>query len=173
MARPEKVAQVDAVRESFENARAVVLADFTGLDVEHITQLRRLCREANVEFKVVKNTLAKLGVKGTPAEDLSEHFQGPVALAVSRETEHVPAKVLAEFAKEHEKPTFKAGYVDGNVIDVTRVIALSKLPSKEELLSKLLGSVQGPANGLVGCLQGPLRNLISVMGQIKEQKEQS
>jgi len=173
MPRPEKVAHVDAVRTSFEGARSVILADFTGLDVEKITELRRLCREAGVEFRVVKNTLARLGIKDTPAEGLTDYFEGPVALAYSSEAENLPAKVLAEFAKEHEKPTFKAGFVDGNVIDATGVIALSKLPSKEELISKLLGSIQGPANGIVACLQGPLRNLISVMGQIKEQEEQS
>ncbi len=171
MARPEKVAQVEAVRAIFTSARSVVLNDFTGLDVEKISQLRRICRENGVEFRVVKNTLARRGVEGTPAEELAKFFEGPTALAYSTEAEHLPAKVLAKFAEEHEKPQFKAGFVEGKVIDLEQVIALSKLPSREELIAKLLGGIQAPATGLVACLQGPLRNLISVLNQIKDQKE--
>jgi large subunit ribosomal protein L10 len=171
MARPEKVARVERVAAVFEDARSVVLNDFTGLDVEKISELRRLCRENNVEFRVVKNTLAKLGVKGTAAEGLEGYFEGPTALAVSRESENAAAKILAEFAKEHEAPKFKAGFVDGNVIDATEVIALSKLPSKDEMLSRVLVGIMSPATGLVGVLQGPLRNLVSVLNQIKESKE--
>jgi len=171
VARPEKVARVDEVRAMFEETRSVVLSDFTGLDVAKISELRGLCRKNNVEFKVVKNTLAKLGVKDTDADGLSGYFEGPTAIAISREAENVPAKVLADFAKEHEAPKFKAGFVDGNVIDATAVLQLAMLPSKEELLAKLMGCIQGPGNGLVGCLQGPLRNLVSVLNQLKEQKE--
>ena len=171
MARPEKVAQVQAVTELFEDSRSVVLNDFTGLDVEKISKLRRVCRENDVEYRVVKNTLAKLGIKGTDAESLSAHFEGPTAIAVSRDAENTPAKVLAEFAKEHEGPKFKAGYVDGNVIDATAVLALSKLPSKEEMVARILGGIQSPATGLLACLQGPLRNLMNVLKQIKEQEE--
>ena len=173
MARPEKVAQVDAVTAMINDARSVILSDFTGLDVEKISKLRSLCRENNVQFRVVKNTLARLGIKGTSAEGLSGLFEGPTAVAISREDEYSAAKVIAKFAEEHEVPKFKGGFVDGNVVDATVVLALSKLPSKEELVSMLLSGIQGPANGLVGCLQGPLRNLVSVLNQIKEQKEQS
>jgi large subunit ribosomal protein L10 len=171
MARPEKVARVDRVTEVFKDARSVILNDFTGLDVEKISELRKLCRESNVEFRVVKNTLARLGVKDTPAAGLAEFFEGPTALAVSRESENVAAKILAKFAEEHEAPKFKAGFVDGNVIDATEVLALSKLPSKDELLSMILAGIKAPANGLVGVLQGPLRNFVSVLNQIKETKE--
>lgn len=172
MARPEKIARVERVAESFKDARSVILNDFTGLDVEKISQLRKLCRENNVEFRVVKNTLAKRGVKDTPAEGLTKYFEGPTAIAVSREDENTAAKILAKFAEEHEAPKFKAGFVDGNVIDETAVLALSKLPSKEELLSKMLAGIMSPATGLVGVLQGPLRNLVSVLGQIKEAKSE-
>ena len=170
MARPEKVAQVEAVARLFDDARSVVLSNFSGLDVEKISELRRLCRENNVEFRVVKNTLARLGVKGTAAEGLTEHFEGPTAIAISREAEHTPAKVIANFAKEHGSPVFKAGFLDGDVIDASKVLALSKLLSKDEMVAKLLACLQGPGNGIVACLQGPLRNLVSVLNQIKEQK---
>jgi large subunit ribosomal protein L10 len=171
MARPEKVARVDRVAEVLKDARSVILSDFTGLDVEKISELRKLCRENDIQFRVVKNTLAKLGVKGSDAEGLSEYFEGPTALAVSRDSENAAAKILAKFAAEHESPKFKAGFVDGNVIDATEVLALSKLPSKGEMLSMVLAGIMSPATGLVGVLQGPLRNLVSVLGQIKEAKE--
>lgn len=172
MARPEKVARVDRVAEMFKDARSVILSDFTGLDVAKISMLRKLCRENDILFRVVKNTLAKRGIQGTEAEGLAQYFEGPTALAVSRENENAAAKLLAEFAEEHEAPKFKAGFVDGNVIDATEVLALSKLPSKEELVSQLLAGIKGPANGLVGVLQGPLRNLLSVLNQIQEQKSE-
>jgi large subunit ribosomal protein L10 len=171
MARPEKVAAVETVEDLFNNSRSVVLNDFTGLDVEKISKLRALCRENNIVFKVVKNTLAKRGVKDTGAAALEEYFEGPTALAVSRDSENQGAKILAEFAKEHEAPKFKAGFVDGNVIDATAVLKLSKLPSREELLSMVLAGLQSPASGLVSVMQGPLRSLVGVLNQIKDQKD--
>jgi large subunit ribosomal protein L10 len=171
MARPEKVARVERIAESIKDARSVILNDFTGLDVEKISQLRKICRENNVEFRVIKNTLAKRGIEGSPAEGLSQYLEGPTAIAISREDENTAAKILANFAEEHQAPKFKAGFVDGNVIDATEVLALSKLPSKEELLAKVLAGIMSPATGLVGVLQGPLRNLVSVLGQIKEAKQ--
>jgi len=173
MARPEKVARVERVAEMFKDVRSVILNDFTGLDVEKISELRKICRQNGVEFRVVKNTLAKRGLEGTDAADLGRYFEGPTALAVSRDSENTPAKVLAKFAEEHSAPKLKAGYVDGSVMTPEQVEALAKLPSKEELVSKLLAGIKGPANGLVGVLQGPLRNFISVMNQIKEAKEKS
>jgi len=171
MARPEKIAAVEYVTEVFKDARSVVLNDFTGLDVEKISELRNLCRENHVEFRVIKNTLARLGIKETDASDLEKYFEGPTALAISRESENLGAKVLATFAKEHEAPKFKAAYVDGNVIDASAVLALSKLPSKEELLSQVLAGIKSPASGLVSVMQGPLRSLVGALNQIKDKIE--
>jgi large subunit ribosomal protein L10 len=171
MARPEKVAAVESIADVFKEARSVVLNDFTGLDVAKISELRRLCREKQVEFRVIKNTLAKRGVEGTAAAELAQYFEGPTALAVSRENENEGAKILAKFAEEHEAPRFKAGFVDGKVIDATAVLALSTLPSREELLSKVLSGLMSPATGLVSVMQGPLRGLVNVLSQIKDQKE--
>lgn len=170
MARPEKVAQVDVVNESMNAARSVVLSDLTGLDVAKITELRRRCRAEGVELRVVKNTLAKRGVQGTAAAGLEPYFEGPTAIAISRETENMPAKVLAKFAEEFERPKFKAGYVDGAIIDAAGVLALSKLPSKPELLAQLLGGIEGPSRNLLGVMQGPLRNLLSVIKQASEKQ---
>lgn len=171
MARPEKVQQVESLAETLKGARSVVLNDFTGLDVEKISELRSRCREAGVEFKVVKNTLAKRSIKDTEAAELDSFFEGPTAIAISRESENESAKVLAKFAEEFEAPTFKAGLVDGKVIDATEVLALSKLPSKEELLSQVLAGLKSPASGLVSVMQGPARALVGVLGQIRDKLE--
>jgi large subunit ribosomal protein L10 len=171
MARPEKAKQVEELSEIFTNARSVVLNDFTGLNVERISELRRLCEKAGVEFRVVKNTLAKRSIKGTPAEDLEQYFDGPTALAISREHENVSAKILVKFAEEYELPRLKAGVVEGKVIDATAVLALAKLPSKKELLSTLLGGIKSPGNRFVSVLQGPLRNLLYALNAIAEKKQ--
>lgn len=171
MARPEKVQEVEYLSKVFDEARSVVLSDFTGLNVDKLSELRKQCREAGIEYRVIKNTLAKRSIKGTLAEGLDEHFEGPTALAISREDENVPAKVLAKFAEEHEAPKFKAAVVDGKVIDATGVLALSKLPSRDELLSKLLGCMKSPGNNLVSVLQGTLRNFMYAMNAIIEKKK--
>ncbi len=171
MARPEKIAQVDAVVEAINSARSVVLTDLTGLNVAKVTELRRRCREAGVEIKVVKNTLAKRGVEKTSAKALAPYFEGPIAIAISRETENMPAKVLEKFSSENEQlPKLRAGFVEGNVLDAKGVIALSKLPTKGELVSQLLGGIQGPARNLLSVIQGPGRNLASVLKQISEKQ---
>jgi large subunit ribosomal protein L10 len=171
MARPEKIQKVESLAEVFNEARSVVLNDFTGLNVEKMSELRKLCRDNGVEYRVVKNTLAKRGLDGTGAGELEAHFEGPTALAISREAENAGAKVLAEFAKEHEAPKFKAGFVEGKVIDATQVLALAKLPSKEDLLSMLLGTIKAPGNNLVSVLQGTLRNLMYAMNAIIDKKK--
>jgi large subunit ribosomal protein L10 len=170
MARPEKIAQVEAVEASIKGAVSIVLSDITGLNVAKVTELRRRCRAEGVDLKVVKNTLAKRGVKNTAAAGLEKYFEGPTAIAISRESENGAAKVLAKFAQENELPKMKAGFVDGNVIDATGVLALSKLPSKGELVSQLMGGIQGPARNLLSVMQGPARNLASVLKQISEKQ---
>jgi large subunit ribosomal protein L10 len=170
MPRPEKVAAVESLSEIFKTARSVVLNDFTGLDVEKITELRKRCREAGVEYRVVKNTLARRGIQGTPAEVLEPFLDGPTALAFSRESENIPAKVLLEFAKENEAPRFKAAVVDGKLLEAQDVEALAKLPTREELLAKILGGIQAPASNLVFVLQGTVRKLLYALEAIREKK---
>jgi large subunit ribosomal protein L10 len=171
MARAEKAQKVESLNSIFNEARSVVLNDFTGLNVEKISELRKLCRQNGIEYLVVKNTLARRSLKGTPAEDLENHFEGPTALAIGRESENVSARIIAEFAKEHEAPKFKAGLVDGKVIDATEVLALSRLPSRQELLSKALAGIMSPGNGLVSVLQGPLRNMLYAINAIIDKKQ--
>ncbi|NIM20101.1 MAG: 50S ribosomal protein L10 [Candidatus Latescibacteria bacterium] len=171
MARPEKVEAVESLSDIFKEARSVVLNDFTGLDVEKLTSLRRKCRESGVEYRVVKNTLAKRSVKDTPAKELEAFFEGPTALAISRESENLSAKILAEFAEEHEAPKLKAAIVEGKILDAAGVVELSKLPSREVLLSQVLAGIQAPGSGLVFVLQGAARKLMSVLEAIKNKKQ--
>jgi large subunit ribosomal protein L10 len=171
MATPEKIEKVESLRKVFDEARSIVLNDFTGLNVEKLSELRKLCRENGVEYRVVKNTLVKRSVEGTQAEELGAHFEGPTALAIGRESENVPAKIIAKFAAEHEAPKFKAGIVEGKIIDATTLLELAKLPSKEELLSTLLATVKSPGDGLVSVLQGTLRNLLYALNAIIEKKQ--
>jgi large subunit ribosomal protein L10 len=171
MARPEKVKQIEELAQLFTEARSVVLNDFTGLDVEKLSKLRKQCRENGVEYRVIKNTLALRSLKGTQGEGLEQYFEGPTALAVSRESENLAAKILAKFAEEYEAPKFKAAVVEGNIIDATEVLALAKLPSRDELLSTLLGALKSPGNSLVSVLQGTVRNLLYVVNAIIEKKQ--
>lgn len=172
MARPEKIQKVEQLAEVFANARSVVLNDFTGLNVEKLSTLRRRCREAGVEYLVVKNTLAKRGLQGTAAEQLADFFEGPTALAVARDSEHMAAKVVVDFAKDNEDiPAMKAAVVEGKVIDATAVLALATLPSREQLVSQVMAGLMAPGNGLVSVLQGTLRNLLYAVNAIIEKKK--
>ena len=171
MARPEKISEVEALNQVFKESLSIVLNDYTGLNVEKLTELRAKCRENGVVFRVVKNTLAIRSIKDTPAEELESYFEGPTALAISNESENLSAKILADFAKEYERPKFKAAVVDGNILDAAAVAQLAKLPSKEILLSQLLAGIQGPGNALVNVLQGTLRNLMNVLDAIRTKQE--
>ena len=171
MARPDKIKKVEELAQLFNEARSIVLNDFTGLDVEKISELRKQCRENNVEYRVIKNTLALRSLAGTQGEGLEQYFEGPTALAISRESENLAAKILANFAKEYEAPKFKAAVVEGNVIDATEALALAKLPSREELMSTMLGVLKSPGNNLVSVLQGTVRNLLYVVNAIIEKKQ--
>jgi large subunit ribosomal protein L10 len=171
MARPEKAAVVESLSDLFKDSRAVVLNDFTGLDVAKLTELRDKCRENGVEYRVIKNTLAIRSIKDTPAEELESFFEGPTALAISRESENLSAKVIAEFAKEYEAPKFKAAIVEGQILDPAALKELAKLPSREVLLSQTMAGIMGPGNGLVSVLQGTLRQFMNVMDAIKDKLE--
>ena len=173
MARPEKVAVVESVAELFKDARSVVLNDFTGLDVEKVSELRRLCRESNVEFRVVKNTLAKLGVAKTEAAELDGYFEGPTALAVSRDSENLGAKILAKFAKDNPKLEVRIGVLSGKPLTKENIDSLSKLPPREVLLSMLLGTLKAPTSSLVYVLSGVLSKFARTLLAIQQEKEKS
>lgn len=139
---------VNEIKAKLENASAVVLVDYRGLTVEEDTQLRKALRESNVEYKVYKNTLFNLAVKGTQFESLSEVLAGPTAIAFAAEDATAPARELQKFAEKHKALEFKGGVVDGTFYDAKTIEQIATIPSKEVLLSKLLGSIQSPITNL-------------------------
>jgi len=139
---------VNEIKAKLENATAVVLVDYRGLTVEEDTQLRKVLRESNVEYKVYKNTLFNIAVKGTQFESISDILSGPTAIAFSTEDATAPARELQKFAETHKNLEFKGGVVDGNFYDAKTIEQIATIPSKEVLLSKLLGSIQSPITNL-------------------------
>lgn len=149
---------VAEISEQIKDAQSVVLVDYRGLTVEQDTQLRKELREAGVVYKVYKNTLMNFAFKGTACEDMCSYLEGPNAIAISKEDATAPARILAKFAKNAPALELKAGVVEGTFYDEAGIKEISTVPSREELLSKLLGS-----------LQSPITNLARVLNQIAEQ----
>ena len=135
---------VDQISEELNGAKAAVLVDYRGITVEQDTELRKQLREAGVIYKVYKNTMINFAVKGTEFEELSKHLEGPTAIAISKEDATAPARILFNFAKNAPKLELKAGVVDGTYYDEKGIQVIATIPSREELLSKLLGSIQSP-----------------------------
>ncbi|ADO77822.1 50S ribosomal protein L10 [Halanaerobium praevalens] len=170
MARPEKEAVVKELTDKFSSAKSLVVTDYLGLDVAEMTELRSQLREAGVEFKVVKNTLATIAANDVEMEEMTEYFSGPTAIAFGEDDAVSPAKVLVEFAKDHEVLEIKAGLLNGEIISKEKVESLAEIPSREELLAKAFASMKAPLTGLVNVLQGNIRGLVQVLNQIKEEK---
>lgn len=148
----EKKAIVSALVERLKNAQAGVIADYRGLSVAQDTELRKKLREAGVEYTIVKNTLTRFAANEAGLGELDPVLHGPSALATSETDVVAPAKVLVDFAKNNEQLEIKAGFVDGKVIDVAEVKVYASIPSKEVLISKMLGSLQAPIGNLVRTL---------------------
>ncbi|MFW5719298.1 50S ribosomal protein L10 [Halanaerobium saccharolyticum] len=170
MARPEKEAVVKELTDKFSSAKSLVITDYLGLNVAEMTELRSKLREAGVEFKVVKNTLATIAANDVEMEEMTEYFSGPTAIAFGEDDAVSPAKVLVEFAKDHEVLEIKAGLLNGEIISKEKVESLAEIPSREELLAKAFASMKAPLSGLVNVLQGNIRGLVQVLNQIKEEK---
>ncbi len=148
---------VEEISAGIKDAQSVVLVDYRGLTVEQDTELRKQLREAGVVYKVYKNTLMNFAFKGTEFEGLAPYLNGPSAMAYSTEDATAPARVLAEFAKKAKELEIKAGVVEGNVYDAKGMEAIASIPSREVLISRLLGS-----------MQSPITNFARVMNQLAE-----
>ncbi|MBF0134746.1 MAG: 50S ribosomal protein L10 [Magnetococcus sp. DMHC-1] len=172
MKREEKSQVIDEVRASLERSRVAVVAHYRGMTVSEMTALRRKFRESGSEFRVVKNTLAKRAAQGTPFEPIGPLLKGPTSLATSMDPV-APAKVLDDFTKEHPNLQIVGGILDGKMVDAKGIIALAKLPSREVLLARMLGSLNSPIQGFVGVLAAVPGSLVRVLAQIQKQKEQA
>lgn len=170
MARPEKEAAVKEIADKLTSSKSVVVTDYMGLDVAAITELRKNLRESGVEYKVVKNTLARIAAKNAEVEEINELFVGPTAIAFGMDDAVSPAKVLVDFAKDHKELEIKGGALEGEIINEDKVKSLAEIPPREQLLAQVLAGMQAPISGLVNVLQGNLRGLVQVLNQIKEEK---
>ena len=148
---------VEEISAGINDAQSVVLVDYRGLTVEEDTELRKQLREAGVVYKVYKNTMMNFAFKGTDFEGLAPYLNGPSAMAYSTEDATAPARVLAEFAKKAKALEIKAGVVEGNVYDAKGMEAIASIPSRDVLISRLLGS-----------MQSPMANFARVINQIAE-----
>lgn len=170
MARPEKIAEVQAITERFQAAQSIVLADYTGLTVGQMTAFRSQCRAKNIECRVVKNRLAIIAAGNAELSVINDHLKGPTALVMGMDSQVEAAKLVVEFAKTNEKMKVKGGVVDGGFISADRVVALSKVPSRDELIAKMMGSINSPATGLVGVTNGVIAALTRAVDAVAKQK---
>lgn len=171
MKKEEKQIEINSLSERFKKAKAVILAEYRGLKVSEITEIRREVKKNSGEFNVVKNRLAKRAIQGSSWAPLSDHFKGPLALAVSEKDPVVLSKILSKFAESFQALKIRSGCLDGKVLSTKDIEALAKLPSKEELYAKLLGTLMAPAGALVRTLQGVPQKLAIAMKAIADQKQ--
>ena len=151
---------VEEIKAQLDGAQSAVLVDYRGLTVEQDTRLRKELREAGVIYKVYKNTMVRFAIDGTDFDALKDSLEGPNAIAISKDDATAPARILAKFAKEADALEIKCGVVEGTFYDQAGIKAISSIPSREELLSKMLGS-----------LQSPITNFARVLKQIAEKGE--
>ncbi len=171
MARIEKEKAVDEIADKLSSAAGVYLADFQGLNVEDISELRSQLRDASVEFKVIKNTLARLSVNKAGFEDLIEYLNGPTAMAFCSADPILAAKILSDFKKKNENLGLKACVFDGQVYDEARIKQIAQLPAKEQIMAQTVAAISGPLRNFVWLMNGLLTAMVSVLDQIKKQKE--
>jgi large subunit ribosomal protein L10 len=169
--REEKATSIAELREKLGDARGAVLTDYRGLSVADITELRTLLRKSAVEYKVVKNTLAKLAVKDTGLSGLAAYLEGPTAIAVSRTDPVAASKAVTAWAKGRQTFSIKGGVVEGRIVGPAEIASLADLPSREVLLTRMAGAFQGPLVGLVRVFSASLRGLASVLDQVRQRKE--
>ncbi len=165
---------IDELNDVFTRAKSAILAHYHGISAADMTILRTHMRERAVDFRVIKNTLAKKAMKDTPLEVLESEFKGPVSLLVSFDDAVAPAKALADYARSGVKksPDVMAGVVEGQQVTLEEIQTLADLPSKEVLLSQLLSVMNGPTTNFVGVFSALLRKLVGTLDAIKDQKAQ-
>lgn len=170
MNRTEKAQAISELNEGIGNATNAFLMSFKGITVPQVTELRRQVREAGSEYLVVKNTLALIAVKDSPLVALKDQFSGETAVAFNKTDAVVLAKALTKFAKDVPNVQFKGAMLNGQIVPATQIQAIAALPSREELLSKLLYLMQHPIRGLAIVLNANIRNLAVVLDQVAKQR---
>jgi len=172
MPKPEKIKAVEELTAKIKEAKSVLLTDFQGLNVEQITDLRTRLRESSVEYKVVKNTLAKISVESLGIGNMVNYFEGPVAIAFGVDDPFASIKVIKEFSKKTERPAIKAYLYEGQVFTGKEIDQLAELPGRDVLIAQLVGTIAAPLTNLVSSLNNLLQKTVLIINAIKEQKEQ-
>lgn len=171
MTRDEKVKKVAELEEVLQQAKGIYVADYKGMTVEVVSELRNRCRKANVRMEVAKNTLLRIAAKNTGNEELIPSLAGPTALVTSEEDEVTPARILVDFKREFKFPEVRGGLIEGKALDENEVKVISALPSRDQLIGILAGVFQAPLRDLASVLTAPLRDLASVLDEVAKQKE--
>ncbi len=176
MVQAYKLDIVKDLKERLQDARAIVLVDYKGINIEEVNQLRSRFRKEQVDYLVQKNTLVKIALHDLGITELDDYLVGPTALAICKSDEVGPARVITKFLKEvmedKDFPKFKAGFISGNLLNESQMHALAKLPSRDELLAKILGSVQAPLIGFLGVTQGIIRKFVYAVDAVAKTKSQ-
>ena len=168
--RTQKAAEVSELTQEIGKANNAFLIDFKGITVPQVTELRKQVRETKSGYVVVKNTLALIALKDSPIVAMREQFNGPTAIAFNAADAVALAKALTKFAKDVPAVRFKGAMLNGQVVPTEQIQTIATLPSREELVSKLLFVLQSPIRGLATVLQANIRNLAVVLGQIEKQR---
>lgn len=163
ISRETKAARLKELTEKLATAQSVVLVDYKGITVKQADEIRNKCRESNVTYKVVKNTIARLAMRENNMEDLADRFTGTTALAFSDEDPIAPAKVLSEVGKEIDKIKFKVGFLAGKLLDEADLKMLAKMPGKNELRAQLLSLLSASARNMVSVLAAGPRSMVTVL----------
>ncbi len=173
MHRDDKGKIIQDLRQQANKAVIAVVSDFQGMKVEEMTQLRRTLREKNIEFRVVKNTLARIAFEETPHADVKDRFKDCCAIAFGYDDPVTPAKVLVDFEKKSKKFKTRFASLEGRYLEAAAMKELSELPGREELLGKMLGTMNAVPTNFVSLFANLIRNMMNALEAIKEHKETS
>ncbi|MCY4574768.1 MAG: 50S ribosomal protein L10 [Gemmatimonadetes bacterium] len=172
MTREQKQEFISDLQERLARAEAIYLTDFTGLDVQAMTSLRRQLKQSNGEYLVVKNRLLKRAMADSELPDISSYLTGPTGVVFGLDSAVDAAKAVVDFAKENgDRPVFKVGLMESGVLGPEEIAAVSRLPSREELLSQVAGVLSGPLSSLVSALGGKLQEMAGLADALREQVE--
>lgn len=162
--------KIESIKDKIAKAKVAIVTEYKGFSVDEITTLRRKLQKEGSDYTVTKNTLAKLAVKGTEYEVLTEVMKGPIALALGFEDEVSSAKIVANFIKEAKKGEIIAAALDGKLLSAAEAKALANLPSREEIYAKMLGCINSPASGIANTTNGVLTKLVRTMAAVRDAK---
>lgn len=169
--RSQKEGVVKGIAERFQGAQGVILTEYSGLKVSQLTELRREIKKVQGDFRVLKNRLVKRALAESDMKGLVEYFKGPIGVAFSSSDPVALTKVIAKYVESFEALKLKVGFVAGKVVNAKELQQISKLPSKEELYAKLLGTLQAPIQGLLRAMQGVPQKLVIALSGIKDKKQ--